>query len=114
MNERQYYVYIMTNKRNTVLYTGMTGRGEERWAEHAEQLQPKSFTARYYINKVVYAAAFPTPTAAAEAERKIKGWTRKKKIDLITSMNPTWEDLSSRDASLHSAVRGVRTAETLR
>lgn len=98
--ERTYHVYIMTNKLNSVLYTGMTGRGEERAAEHRQKLVP-SFTARYHINKVVYSEAFPTPTEAAEAERIIKGWTRKKKIALIESVNPEWKDLSGRDPSLH-------------
>lgn len=92
----------MTNKLNSVLYTGMTGRGEERAAEHRQRHVP-SFTARYSINKIVYAEAFAIPTEAAEAERKIKGWTRKKKIALIESSNPEWNDISGRDASLRSA-----------
>ena len=94
MNNQQYFVYIMTNKRNTVLYTGMTRRGEERFAEHSQRLNPQSFTARYYVNKVVYVESFSTPADAAAAERKIKGWTRKKKIDLINSVNPTWKDIN--------------------
>ncbi len=101
---KSYYVYIMTNKLNSVLYTGMTGRGEERTEEHRQKLVP-SFTTRYNINKVVYAEEFPTPDEAAEAERKIKGWTRKKKIALIESVNPEWKDLTSGDASLRSAIQ---------
>lgn len=94
----------MTNKLNSVLYTGMTGRGEERAEEHRQKLVP-SFTARYHINKVVYAEAFDNPSDAAEAERIIKGWTRKKKITLIESINPEWKDLSGRDALLRSAIQ---------
>lgn len=106
MNERTYHVYIMTNKWHTVLYTGMTGRGEERPGEHGERINPKSFAARYHLNKVVFAEEFPTATEAAEAERRIKGWTRKKKIALIESMNPQWKDLLlDGDASLHSAIQ---------
>lgn len=88
-----FYVYIMTNKLNSVLYTGMTGRGEERIGEHQSRVSVNSFTSRYHINKVVYAEEFSSPTEAAEAERQIKGWTRKKKISLIESVNPTWDDL---------------------
>jgi len=88
-----YHVYIMTNKWNTVLYVGMTGRGESRIQEHRDKVVP-SFTKRYNITKVVYAESFSTPTEAADAERKIKGWTRKKKIALIDSRNPEWEDLT--------------------
>jgi len=111
---KTFYVYIMTNKLNSVLYTGMTGRSDERPLEHQKKLNPESFTARYNVNKVVYAEAYATPTEAAEAERKIKGWTRKKKIALIESVNPTWEDLSGRDASLRSAIKGSLPTEILR
>ncbi|MDD5566851.1 MAG: GIY-YIG nuclease family protein [Patescibacteria group bacterium] len=99
-----YYVYIMTNKWHTVLYTGMTGRGEQRVQEHRDRVIP-SFTARYHLNKVVFAEAFSTPIEAAAAEWKIKGWTRKKKIALIESLNPKWRDLLDGDASLRSAIQ---------
>lgn len=99
------YIYIMTNKLNSVLYTGMTGRGEQRAHEHSEKVNPNSFTARYNIHKVVYAEAFLSPIEAAEAERRIKGWTRKKKVALIESVNPTWTDLTERDASPRSAIQ---------
>lgn len=90
---KTYYVYIMTNKWHTVLYTGMTGKGERRIEEHRLKLVP-SFTERYHITKVVYAEAFSNPTEAAEAERIIKKWSRKKKIALIVSRNPEWNDLT--------------------
>lgn len=83
----------MTNEWHTVLYTGMTNNIARRVSEHRDRLFPNSFTARYHVNKLVYAEAFATPTEAAEAERKIKGWTRKKKIALIESLNPEWKDL---------------------
>lgn len=70
---RIFYVYIMTNMWRTVLYTGMTGRGEERPVEHKGKVLPQSFTAKYHVNTLVYAEAFATPTEAAEAERRIKG-----------------------------------------
>lgn len=91
----------MTNKRNTVLYTGMTGKGEARFEEHRLQLSPNSFTARYHITKVVYVEAFPTASEAAAAEKIIKGWTRKKKIDLINSINPEWKELFPSESTTH-------------
>lgn len=102
---KTYYVYIMTNKLNSVFYTGMTGRGEQRAREHSKKVNPNSFTARYNIHKVVYAEAFLSPIEAAEAERRMKGWTRKKKVALIESVNPTWVDLTEGDASLRSAIQ---------
>lgn len=105
MLERSYHVYIMTNKLHSVLYTGMTGRGDERIGEHQARVNPNSFTARYHINKVVYAEEFSTPTEAAEAEHKIKGWTRKKKIALIESVNPTWEDLLNKNPGFTEILR---------
>jgi putative endonuclease len=106
MSERHFHVYIMTNKRHTVLYTGMTGRGEERVAEHKDKVVPQSFAARYHVSKVVYAESFATPTEAAEAERRIKGWTRRKKITLIESRNPEWNDLvADGDPSLRSGIQ---------
>jgi len=110
--DRTYYVYIMTNNYNRVLYTGMTGRGKERIEEHRQKVVP-SFTARYHVNKVIYAEGFPTPTEAADAERIIKGWMRRKKIKLIESMNPEWNDLSGRDASRSLSRALVRDSALL-
>lgn len=90
--DRVFHVYIMTNTWHTVLYTGMTGKGAGRIWEHRNKLVP-SFTERYHLYKVVFAEAFTTPDEAAAAEKKIKGWTRKKKIALIESIYPNWEDL---------------------
>jgi putative endonuclease len=82
----------MTNKWNTVLYTGMSGRIEERITEHKDKVVP-SFTARYHINKLVYVEEFGSSAEAAEAEWRIKKWSRAKKKALIESQNPQWEDL---------------------
>ncbi|MFH1170973.1 MAG: GIY-YIG nuclease family protein [bacterium] len=95
------YVSIMTNQWHTVLYTGMTSRIEQRIQQHRGHAVP-SFTSRYNVNKVVYAKVFPTRSEAAIAERKIKGWTRKKKIALIESINPEWHDLLTGDAARSS------------
>ncbi|MEK7074649.1 MAG: GIY-YIG nuclease family protein [Patescibacteria group bacterium] len=88
----QYYVYIATNKINTVLYTGVTNNLERRMCEHKNKLV-SGFTARYNIQKLIYYEIFPTALEAIEAEKKIKGWTRQKKIDLVLSMNPFFKDL---------------------
>ena len=91
MNEN-YYVYIMANFHNTVFYTGVTNNLSRRTKEH---LSPKEngFTQRYHIIKIVWYAAFPDPISAITAEKKIKGWARKKKIALIKTINPTFSDL---------------------
>lgn len=89
---KKYWVYIATNKSNT-LYTGVTNNLQRRMYEHQNKLI-KGFTEKYNINKLIYFQEFNNPQEAISAEKKIKGWTRKKKIDLIKSINPTFEDLS--------------------
>lgn len=87
-----YYVYILTNKSNT-LYVGTTKNLNRRINEHTKKKGPK-FTAKYNINKLIYLAEFATFAEAMGMEKKIKGWTRKKKIELIKTINPTFKDLS--------------------
>jgi len=101
-----YYVYIMTNKWNTVLYTGVTNDIERRLLEHRESVK-KSFTKRYHVNKVVYVEEFKYVNDALAAEKRIKGWTRAKKRTLIESVNPQWKELVlNGDAS--SRLRGTQ------
>lgn len=88
----QYYVYIMTNKSKT-LYTGVTNNLTRRVYEHKNKLIP-GFTSKYNITKLVYYEIFSEITQAIAREKQIKGWLRKKKIDLIESVNPDWKDLS--------------------
>lgn len=88
----QYYVYIMTNKNNTTLYTGMTKDLKRRIYEHKNKLV-MGFTRKYNIEKLVYYEIFDDPVNAISREKKIKGGSRKKKIDLIESINPEWRDL---------------------
>ena len=92
MNQKQYYVYIATNCRNTVLYIGITNNIKRRMYEHKNKLI-KGFTLKYNINKLVYCEEFSNPIEAISAEKKIKGWLRKKKIDLIKNVNPKFRDL---------------------
>ncbi len=87
-----YYVYILTNKSNT-LYTGVTNNLERRLYEHKLKLIP-GFTERYNINKLIYYQEFSRVEDAIAAEKRIKGWTRKKKISLIKTLNPEFKDLS--------------------
>ncbi len=88
-----YYVYILTNKSNRVLYTGVTNNIQRRLYEHKNKLI-SGFTAKYNVDKVVYLEEFDTSIEAITAEKIIKGWIRKKKIELITTTNPDWKDLS--------------------
>jgi len=90
----QFYVYIMTNKSRT-LYTGVTNNLERRVYEHKQKLIP-GFTTKYNISRLVFFEATQDIRAAIEREKQIKGWLRSKKIALIESVNPQWEDLSSR------------------
>ena len=87
-----WYVYIVTNQGNTVLYTGVTNNLERRIYEHKNKLL-SGFTSTYNVNKLVYYEIFNAPYAAISAEKRIKGWLRKKKITLIAEKNPTWKDL---------------------
>lgn len=89
---KTYYVYIATNQRNTVLYTGMSSDLDSRMFQHKNKII-KGFTSKYNIDKLVYYETFNTAMEAIAAEKRIKGWTRKKKIDLIKSKNPEFEDL---------------------
>ena len=89
---KQYYVYIMTNYKNTVLYTGVTNDLIRRVYEHKSKVN-EGFTKRYNINKLVYYEIAESAESAILREKQIKGGSRKKKIDLINSMNPEWDDL---------------------
>ena len=89
-----YYVYMMTNWNNKVLYTGITSDLERRVYEHKNKLVA-GFTQKYNVTKLVYYAETTDVMAAIEREKQIKGWTRQKKNELVETMNPEWEDLSS-------------------
>ena len=90
---KTYYVYILTNNSGT-LYTGVTNNLERRLWEHKNKLV-KGFTKRYNIDKLVYFEQLNDIEQAISAEKRIKGWKREKKIALIESLNPDWEDLSN-------------------
>ena len=90
---KQYYIYIMTNKLNSVLYIGVTSDLEKRAYEHKLKLI-EGFTKKYNIDKLVYYEVFDDIDNAIAREKQIKAGSRQKKMDLIASMNPAWKDLS--------------------
>ena len=90
--KKQYYIYIATNFKNTVLYTGVTNNLERRMYEHKNKLIA-GFSSKYNVNKLIYYEVFNNPKEAIIAEKKIKGWIRRKKIDLIKENNPQFKDL---------------------
>ena len=91
MNQ-QYYVYILTNRRNGALYTGFTSVLPDRTWQHKEKVV-ESFTKKYGISCLIYYEAHTNPEAAIRREKQIKKWRRQWKIDLIEGFNPAWKDL---------------------
>ena len=83
-----YYIYILTNKAKTVLYTGVTNHLKIRLSQHKESVNPKSFTAKYNVYYLLYYEKFTCIQLAIARETEIKGWLRIKKIDLVKTMNP--------------------------
>ena len=88
-----YYVYILSNTHNTVLYTGVTNDLIRRVYEHKNHFDKSSFTAQYNVEKLVYYEITENPESAIQREKQIKGWNRKRKERLIESKNPKWEEL---------------------
>ena len=90
---RQYYVYLLTNKRNGTLYTGVTNDLSRRVFEHKNRLI-EGFTSKYGLDRLVHYEEFSDIRLAIAREKQIKGWLRSKKISLIESSNPDWNDLA--------------------
>ena len=86
-------IYIMTNEKNTTLYTGVTANLKKRIYEHKNHKYPKSFTSKYKLHKLVYFESFHFIEEAIMREKQIKAGSRGKKISLINKMNPKWNDL---------------------
>jgi putative endonuclease len=93
MNRNCYYVYMMTNDSGT-LYIGVTNDIVRRVYEHKQKLVA-GFTSKYNITQLVYYEETNDVTAAIAREKQIKGWLRKRKLALISSVNPKWQDLSA-------------------
>ncbi len=92
MEDREYYIYLMTNENNTVIYTGVTNDLVRRVWEHREGLE-RGFCKRYNVKKLVYFESCGDIYSAIGREKQIKAGSRRKKLDLIQGMNPGWEDL---------------------
>lgn len=89
---KTYFVYILSNKYNTVLYTGITNDLERRVNEHKRKIN-RGFTSQYNVDKLVYFEQTSDVLSAIAREKQIKSWSRKKKNELIESINPEWNDL---------------------
>ncbi len=94
--EELYHVYILTNKNNTVLYTGVTSDLQNRVLEHKDKIH-KGFTAKYNLNKLVYFEAFDDINKAITREKQLKAGSRQKKLELINRINPGWVDLYDKE-----------------
>jgi putative endonuclease len=92
MKQKYYYVYILSNKYNNVLYVIITNDLIRRVYEHKNKLV-EGFTEKYNVDKLVYYELFNDPINAITREKQLKGYSRKKKVELINSFNPEWEDL---------------------
>jgi len=93
--DRQYYVYILTNKSNKVIYIGVTNDLDRRMVEHKNKLV-EGFTKRYNLLKLVYYEMTEDVQSAIRREKQLKNWHRDWKINLINQFNPEWNDLSER------------------
>ena len=91
--EKTYYVYLLTNWNNQVMYVGVTNNLERRIYEHRNKLVD-GFTKKYNVEKLVYFETTSDVLAAIEREKQIKKWRREKKNQLVIEMNPEWKDLS--------------------
>jgi len=87
-------VYILTNKRRTTLYTGVTSDLPSRIRQHIDKVYPKSFSARYNLTNLIYMEHLSTIEEAIDREKKIKGKSRANKEKLISDYNPDWKDLT--------------------
>jgi len=91
-NEKQFFVYLMTNFTNSVIYCGVTSDLPGRVCQHREKLV-EGFTKKYNVNKLVYFEELGSAYEAISREKQIKAGSRKKKVQLIESKNIDWRDL---------------------
>ena len=87
------FIYILTNKTHTVLYVGVTSNLPQRILDHKEYKYQNSFSSRYKVEQLVYWESFQEIGAAIMREKQLKGGSRQKKLNLINSLNPKWNDL---------------------
>ena len=104
VNDKHYYVYLLTNWNNKVMYVGVTNDLERRMYEHKNKLVT-GFTEKYNVQKLVYFEETGDVNAALAREKEIKRWRREKKNKLVLQINPEWRDLAEsliQDFSLRS------------
>ena len=90
---KTYYLYILASKPNGTLYVGMTNNLQRRIDEHKQGIGSQ-FTIKHSVNTLVYYEETTDPVSAINREKQIKSWSRKRKIELIQSLNPDWKDLA--------------------
>ena len=91
-NMNNYYVYILTNQSNKVMYVGVTNNLARRVYEHKNKLV-EGFTSKYNVNKLIYFEETKDIEAAIQREKQIKGWKRSRKNELVETINPEWKEL---------------------
>ena len=91
--EKRFFVYIMTNRKDGVLYVGMTNDIQRRVTENKEGINP-GFTKQYNLNRLIFYEEHLESRLAIQREKNIKAWKRQWKVDLIQNENPEWHDLS--------------------
>jgi putative endonuclease len=104
MRKHDYYVYILTNINNKVMYIGVTNNLTRRVFEHKSKIIP-GFTAKYNVYKLVYFEYTTDIKAAIRREKMIKGWRREKKNALVSNFNPDWNDLNDNWEKADSSLR---------
>lgn len=90
----KYYVYILTNRKDGVLYIGFTKDLKKRIIEHKNKRYKNSFSARYSTDKLIYFEEYKYVLDARKREKNMKKWKREWKIELIEKTNPEWKELS--------------------
>ncbi|WP_298346341.1 GIY-YIG nuclease family protein [uncultured Algibacter sp.] len=92
-NDKTYYIYIITNKKDGILYIGMTGNIKQRITQYKKK-HTRGFANKHRLDILVYYENFETAGEAIKREKQIKKWNRQWKINLIKDLNPDWNDLS--------------------
>ncbi len=102
MRDHNYFIYILTNLNRTVLYTGVTNNLSKRLTQHIAGIHKSSFTNKYKCHFLIFYEHFRYIDKAIAREKEIKGWSRRKKENLIATKNKCWRFLNDEFPSLHS------------
>lgn len=113
-SSENFYVYIMTNKKDGVLYIGYSSEIESRVIEHKKKVKPKSFTAKYNCDQLVYLEEHESKEKAEKREAQLKKWKRNWKIELIEKLNPDWMDIALNwETENHLTLKSKRIKATI-